>query len=220
MPALRSAEDMLAIELKEIYSAERQLARAIPKLSKKVSSDRLREMLDQRVEQGAALIDRLDEAIDEMDTPKVRPKNVAAEGMIEGVSTHLGEVANEKLFDPFLLASVQKIEQYCIAAWGTAAAMGRLLGAEEVVKAMEEVIEEGKRFDAELTRLAEEELNPRMLESEEEEEEEQEEEEEEEEGEEEEEEDEEEADEEEEEEGEEEEEEEGEEGGRGGKRAR
>jgi ferritin-like metal-binding protein YciE len=163
MPTLRSPEDILTTELKEIYSAERQLSRAIPRLSKKISSDRLRQMLEQRLQQGAALIDQLDEALEEMEVPKARAKNVAAEGLLDDMSHHLEEVDDEKLVDPLLLASVQKIEHYCIASWGAAAAMGRLLGEQKVVTTMERVLDEGKRFDDELTKLAEEEVNPQML---------------------------------------------------------
>jgi ferritin-like metal-binding protein YciE len=163
MPSLRSPEDILAIELKEIYSAERQLSRAIPRLSKLASSDRLRQMLEQRREQGEALLEELDEALEEMAAPKARPKNIAAEGLIEDAQQHIDEIEEDKLVDPFLLASVQKIEHYCIAAWGTARAMGELLGHDKVVKAMEHVLEEGKRFDDDLTRLAEEEINPAMM---------------------------------------------------------
>ncbi len=170
MPSLRSPEDMFATELKEIYSAERQLSRVIPRLSKKVSSERLREMLEQRQEQAAQLIERLDEALEEMEVAKSRLKNVAAEGLLEDVTHHLEEIENERLVDPLLLASVQKIEHYCIAAWGTARAMGELLGEEKVVETMERVLEEGKRFDDQLTKLAAEEINPRMLEGEDEEE--------------------------------------------------
>jgi ferritin-like metal-binding protein YciE len=158
---------MLTIELKEIHSAERQLSRTIPRLSKKATSDRLREMLGQRQEQGATLIEEIEEALEEMEASKGRPKNIAAEGLLEDAAQHLEEVENEKLIDPLLLASVQKIEHYCIAAWGTAAAMGRLLGEEKVVKTMERVLEEGKEFDDELTKLAEDEVNPAMLEDEE-----------------------------------------------------
>ncbi len=104
-----------------------------------------------------------------MQVTKGRQKNVAAEGLIEDMSHHVEEVEDKKLLDPLLLASVQKIEHYCIAAWGTAAAMGRLLGQERVVKTMERVLGEGKEFDDEMTRLAEEEVNPRMLDGEEEE---------------------------------------------------
>jgi ferritin-like metal-binding protein YciE len=165
MPALRSPEDMLATELKEIYSAERQLSRVIPRLSKKVSSARLREMLEERLHQGERLAEELDEVLEEMDVPKSRPKNIAAEGLIDDVNLHVEEVEDERLLDPLLLASIQKIEHYCIAAWGAARAMGELLEQPKVVKTMEQVLREGKKFDDEMTRLAEEEINPRMLES-------------------------------------------------------
>jgi ferritin-like metal-binding protein YciE len=131
MPALRSPQDMLVTELKEIYSAERQLSRALPKLAKTVQSERLRGMLERRVEQGAFLIERIDDALQEMEVSKSRHKNVAAEGLIEDMNQHLEDVHKERLRDPLLLASVQKVEHYCIAAWGTAASMGRMLGAQK-----------------------------------------------------------------------------------------
>jgi ferritin-like metal-binding protein YciE len=163
MTGLSSPEDVLATELKEIYSAERQLSRAIPKLAKKTSSDRLRQMLDRRCEQGAALIEELDDTLDDMDVPKARPKNIAAEGLIDDTNHHIEEIEDEKLLDPVLLASMQKIEHYCIASWGSAKAIGRLLGQDKVVKTMQQVLDEGKRFDEEMTKLAEEEVNPAML---------------------------------------------------------
>lgn len=166
MPTLRSPEDILATELKEIYGAERQLSRAIPRLAKKVHSERLRDLLEQRREQGEALIEELDEALNEMDVTKGRPKNIAAEGLIEDANQHLEEIEDEALRDTLLLASVQKIEHYCIAAWGTAKSMGRLLGQDKVVETMEHVLDEGKRYDEELTQLAEKEINPKLMQGE------------------------------------------------------
>ena len=107
-----------------------------------------------------------------MDATKARPKNLAAEGLIEDLSQQIERIEDEKLIDPVLLASIQKVEHYCIAAWGTAASMGRLLEAPKVVKTMERVLGEGKKFDEEMTRLAESEVNPSMLAGDEEEEEE------------------------------------------------
>jgi len=176
MPALSSAEDVLATELKEIYSAERQLSRFIPRIAKKVTSERLREMLEQRRERGASLIEQLDETFSELEVGKGRLKNLAAEGLLEDINEHLNEIDNDKLLDPVLLAAVQKLEHYCIAAWGAAASMGRLLEARSVVQTMEKVLEEGKRFDQEMTELAESEINPQILAGEEDEEEAQEEE--------------------------------------------
>ena len=167
MPALRSPQDMLLTELKEIHSAERQLSRALPRLAKQVSSEQLRDMLEQRREQGTVLIERIEDALEDMQSPKARQKNIAAEGLIEDMQQHLEEIEEDRLVDPLLLASIQKIEHYCIAAWGTAKAMGELLGEEKVVKTMEQVLEQGKQFDDQMTQLAQQEINPQMLDGEE-----------------------------------------------------
>ena len=161
--ALKSPMDLLTQELKEIYSAERQLSRAIPKLAKTVQSQRLREMLERRREQGGTLIEAIDEALEEIGTTKSRPKNPAMEGLLEDVNEHVDEIKDEAMLDAALLASIQKIEHYCIAAWGTAKSMGNLLGQEKVVEAMERALEEGKRIDEEMTQLAEAEVNQAML---------------------------------------------------------
>lgn len=161
--ALKTPMDLLTQELKEIYSAERQLSRAIPKLAKTVQSQRLREMLERRREQGGTLIEAIDEALEEIGTTKSRPKNPAMEGLLEDVNEHVDEIKDEAMLDAALLASIQKIEHYCIAAWGTAKSMGNLLGQEKVVEAMERALEEGKRYDEEMTQLAEAEVNQAML---------------------------------------------------------
>ncbi|MGD9614438.1 MAG: ferritin-like domain-containing protein [Alphaproteobacteria bacterium] len=166
MPALRSAEDLLILELKQIHSAERQLSRALPRLARQADSDRLREMLERRREQGAGLIDRIEDALEEMQATKARQKNVIAEALIEDINEHLDTIEDDALIDAFVLAAVQKTEHYCIAAWGTAAALARLVEEDEIVQTMEQALDEGKRFDEEMTKLAEEEVNPRMIEGE------------------------------------------------------
>jgi len=165
MPTPRSPEDIFNTELKEIYSAERQLMRAIPKLTRRIQNARLKEALDTRRQQGETLIEDLDQAFDEMEVNKSRPRNVAAEGLIEDINQHLEEIQDEKLREPVLIAGLQKLEHYCIAAWGTARSMGRLMGEERVIQSMERALEEGRDLDEQLTRLAEEEVNPAMLEA-------------------------------------------------------
>jgi ferritin-like metal-binding protein YciE len=171
MAAPKSAEDILITELKEIYSAEKQLARMIPKALKNVSSERLRELLEERRDRGASLMEDVEAALEELNASKSRPKNVAAEGLVEDVNEHIESIDDGRMLDAVLLASMQKIEHYCIAAWGTAAALGRLLRIKSVTQPMERALDEGKHLDEELTALAVEEINPAMLEGEEEEEE-------------------------------------------------
>src|SRR5512134_2297533 len=160
--AIKSPQDLLTQEIKEIHSAERQLSRAIPKLSKAASSEKLREMLQRRKEQGAILIEALDEALEEMEVSKARVKNVAMEGLIEDATQHADEIDDGKMLDAALVGAVQKVEHYCIAAWGTARSMGELFGQQKVVQAMQNALEEGKRYD-DMTKLDESEVNPAML---------------------------------------------------------
>src|SRR5512132_3387025 len=161
--ALQSPADLLTQELKEIHSAERQLSRALPKLAKAASSQRLREMIEKRREQSTTLIEAIDEALDELGTTRARKKNDAIEGLIEDANQHVEEISDKKMLDAALIGAVQKVEHYCIAAWGTVASMGRLFEKGKVVEAMERALEEGKRFDQEMTQLAETEVNPAML---------------------------------------------------------
>jgi ferritin-like metal-binding protein YciE len=161
--ALKAPTDLLTQELKEIHSAERQLSRALPRLAKAASSQRLREMLEQRREQGVTLIEAIDEALEELGTTRARKKNDAIEGLIEDANQHVEEISDKKMLDAALIGAVQKVEHYCIAAWGTVASMGRLFEQEKAVEAMERALEEGKRFDQEMTQLAETEVNPAML---------------------------------------------------------
>ena len=159
--------DLLTTELKEIHSAERQLSRALPRIARNASSERLREMLERRREQGSRLIEAIDEALEEIGTTRARKKNVAMEGLIEDINQHSDEIQDERMLQAAVLASVQKIEHYCIAAWGTAKSLGKLLGQQKVVEVMERALEEGKQFDQEMTQLAEEEINVAMLSEEE-----------------------------------------------------
>jgi ferritin-like metal-binding protein YciE len=120
-------------------------------------------MLERRREQGAGLIERIEDALEEMQTPKARQKNVIAEALIEDVNEHLGDIEEDALIDAFVLAAVQKTEHYCIAAWGTARSLAQALGNKTTVKVMERALKEGKRLDDKLTELAESEINPTMM---------------------------------------------------------
>ena len=163
MPAMRSPKDLLARELKEIYSAERQLSRALPRLTKTVMTEAVREALDRRREQGAKLMEELDEALEELGATKARPKNPAIEGLIEDLNQNREEIEDERMMEAALIGSIQKIQHYCIAAWGTSKSLAQLMEQPKAVQAMERVLEEGKRFDEELTEIAEREVNPQMM---------------------------------------------------------
>lgn len=158
--------DLLVMELQEINSAESQLSRAIPRLARAAESDKLRQMLERRQEEGERILGELEAAFDGLEESPGRHRNVAAEGLINDVREHIQEIEEGPALDAVLIASLQKTEHYCIAAWGTAKSLGEALEQKSTVKAMERALKEGKSFDEELTQIAEEEITPALLSSE------------------------------------------------------
>ena len=167
MPA-QTPHEMLTTELQAIMSAEEQVSGALQQRLQDIQDAKVRRLLEQRLKRGERLMQQLEEGLQEMDGGAAggQRRNEAVEGLLRLFEREFREVKNPLMKDAVLIGNVQKIEHYCIAAWGTAKAFARLLGVQSVVQAMERAIEEGKRFDDELTELAEREVNPRMLEGE------------------------------------------------------
>lgn len=155
--------ELLVLELQEVHSAETQLARMLPRMSKAVESGKLRQMLEQRQEEGERLLKELDAAFDELEVSPGRKRNVPAEGLINDAREHIQEIEGSPALDSILLGATQKTEHYCIAAWGTAKSLAEALGQKTVVRSMERALKGGKTFDQQLTQLAEKELTPALL---------------------------------------------------------
>ena len=156
------------MELQQIHSAENQLSRILPRLSKAVESEKLRELLDERLDQGERILKEVESALDEVEASPGRRKNVAAEGLINDVREHIQEIESGPALDAVLIAGLQKTEHYCIAAWGTARSLAQATGQNEGIKVMERALKEGKELDQQLTELAEQEVTPKLLPEEEE----------------------------------------------------
>jgi ferritin-like metal-binding protein YciE len=160
-----TANELLVLELQEIHSAESQLARALPRLNKAVESETLRQMLEQRLSEGEQVIGEVESALEELEESPGRKKNVAAEGLINDAREHTQEIQAGPALDAVLIAGIQKTEHYCIAAWGTARSLAEATEQPSAAKAMERAIKEGKKFDEQLTKLAEGEITPALLEA-------------------------------------------------------
>lgn len=164
-PARRNPEvqELLVEELREIYSAEKQLQRYMPRALKAIDADSVRERLQQRQDEGQRLTEALDRVFEELDASPGRKKNTAVEGLLADFQEHIQEIEQGPALDAVLVGGVQKLEHYCIAAWGTVKAWGQQLGHDTLVQAMQRAIDEGGRYDQDLTRLAVEEINPAMV---------------------------------------------------------
>jgi ferritin-like metal-binding protein YciE len=155
--------ELLVLELQEIHGAETQLARVLPRLMKAVESDELREQLEERLSQGERLVQEIEAALEEMDETPGRKKNIAAEGLINDMREHVQEIEAGPALDAVLLAAIQKTEHYCIAAWGTAKSLAASCEEDSVVSAMDRVLQEGKSMDEKLTQIAEQKINPLLM---------------------------------------------------------
>lgn len=155
--------ELLALELQQIRTAESELSRVLPSLAQAVESEELKELLELREQQGKRILGELDAALDEFEEEPSQKKNPAAEGLIEAAQEQVREIEEGPALDAALIAGIQKVEHYCIAAWGTARSLAKATGHKTTVRAMEQELKDGKRLDEKLTELAEKEITPALL---------------------------------------------------------
>lgn len=156
---INSAEDLFKNELCDIFSAEQQLSQALPQMTQSVRAEKLRQRLQERLQQGQSLLQRLDSVLNEMNVPRDQAKNEAMRGLIGDARELVDATKAEAVKDAALIGAVQKIEHYCIAAWGTAEALGRTVGNKSAVEAFQKAVDDGRRFDKTMTELAENDIN-------------------------------------------------------------
>ncbi|MBC7908059.1 MAG: DUF892 family protein [Rhodospirillaceae bacterium] len=98
--------------------------------------------------------------MDQFQIPKEQYINEAVEGLIDDAQQLVQSIQSDAVKDTALIGAIQKIEHYCIAAWGTAAALSRTLGRQPAAQAFEQALDQGKKFDQDMTDLAENQINP------------------------------------------------------------
>ena len=157
---IHSAQDLFNSELLSIYAAEKQLTGGLPDLSQAAQADAVRQRVRERIMQGQNLLQRIDLLLDQINLPRDQVRNEAVEGLIEDARDLLDCIDSDDVKDAALIGAVQKIEHYCIAAWGNAAALGRNVGQQPAVDTFEQALDQGKRFDKALSELAMSQANP------------------------------------------------------------
>jgi ferritin-like metal-binding protein YciE len=143
-------------ELKDLYSAETQLVKALPKMAKAATSDELRAGFEEHLEQTKGHVQRLE---DIFKTLGESPKGKTCKGM-QGLITEGSEMIEEEDqgegLDVGLISAAQRVEHYEIAGYGSVAAYADLLGEEEAASLLRTTLEEEKETDQKLTELARE----------------------------------------------------------------
>jgi ferritin-like metal-binding protein YciE len=142
-------------ELKDLYSAENQLVKALPKMAKAASSDELRQGFEQHLEQTKGHVQRLEKIFQALgESPKGKTCK-GMQGLIEEGSEATEENYEDTVMDAALIGAAQRVEHYEIAGYGTVRSMAETLGENNHVSLLEETLEEEKETDEKLTELAE-----------------------------------------------------------------
>lgn len=156
MPAtISTLEELLIDQMQDLYDAEKQLVKALPKMAKAATSEELQQAIRDHLEETTNQVARLEQAFEHLEKqPKAKPCK-AMRGLIEEGSEVIEEDARAPFTDLGLIAAAQRVEHYEISAYGTAKAMAEQLGQDEVVALLEETEEEEKAADSKLSDIAE-----------------------------------------------------------------
>ena len=151
---VRNLTDLFIHQLTNIHDAERQLARALPRMAERAHNAHLKKTLQEHCQQTERHITRIGEVLDILG---LQPKPLACaamQGLIGESDDLLHDIADDRAVDATLIAAAQKIEHYEIACYGTLIALARTLGYDNAVIILKETLEEEKNADVMLTHIA------------------------------------------------------------------
>jgi ferritin-like metal-binding protein YciE len=156
---LKSLHDLYVDELKDLYSAENQLLKALPKMAKAASAEDLRSAFYDHLDETRGQVARLEQIFKKLDTSPKGKKCKAMEGLIEEGKEVLEEDANPEVKDAALIAAGQRVEHYEMAGYGCVRTFARLLGYDDAADLLQETLDEEGAADKKLTELAETVIN-------------------------------------------------------------
>jgi ferritin-like metal-binding protein YciE len=156
---LNSLQDLLHHELKDLFSAENQLVKALPKMAKAATNEELKAGFEEHLEQTKGHVERLNEIAEKLGIKLTGHKCKAMEGLIEEGAELIDEDAADSVRDAGLIGAAQRVEHYEIAGYGTARALAQRFGHEDIAELLGQTLEEERATDEKLTELAESTVN-------------------------------------------------------------
>ena len=151
--------ELLADELKDLYSAENQIIKALPRMAKAASAPELKKAFEKHLSETRRQVERLDQIGRSLDIKLTGKKCHGMEGLIEEGKEIIQEDLDESALDAGLIGAAQKVEHYEIAGYGTARTHAELLGHSKVAKLLQQTLDEEGATDKKLTQLAESIIN-------------------------------------------------------------
>lgn len=153
-------QELFVHELKDIYSAEKQLLKALPKMAKAATNEELKEAFESHLAETEGHVERLDQIFKQLDVATTRvEKCKAMEGLIEEGKATMEEDFELEVMDAALICAAQRVEHYEIAAYGCARTFAQQLGYDEIVTLLQATLDEEGNADKKLTEIAESVVN-------------------------------------------------------------
>jgi ferritin-like metal-binding protein YciE len=156
---LQDLQDLYINELRDIYNAEKQLVKALPKMAKKANDEELKDAFSEHLEQTKGHVERLDQIFDKLGKRAGGKTCKAMQGLVEEGQETMEEDAEPEVMDAALIAAAQRVEHYEIAAYGTVRSYAKLLGDEQAARLLDQTLQEEGETDKKLTKLAEGSIN-------------------------------------------------------------
>ena len=151
---VKSMHDLFVEELRDIYHAEKQITRALPKMAKAATTPELKQAFELHLEQTRGQIERLDQVFEQLDLPKRAKKCEAMEGLLEEARAAMEEIEDATVLDVGMIINAQKVEHYEIAGYGSLVALAKQLGHDEAAQLLDETLAEEKETDRKLNEVA------------------------------------------------------------------
>ncbi|HEY3780707.1 MAG TPA: ferritin-like domain-containing protein [Fimbriimonadaceae bacterium] len=154
MSKLTSLNELLIEELKDLYSAEKQLTAALPKMAKKASSPELQQAFQSRLEETKGHVERLEQVCQMLEEKPTGKVCKAMKGLVEEAQEVLEEEGDPSVIDAALIASAQRVEHYEIAGYGCVITFAEILGLDDCAEILKQTFEEEEQADKKLTSIA------------------------------------------------------------------
>lgn len=152
--SLESLQDLFLHEVKDLYHAEKQILKALPKMVKATENAQLKAAFEEHLEVTEKQVERLERVFEILGKPARGKRCVGMEGLIEEAQELIGEEPPPAVLDAGLIACAQKVEHYEICAYGTLATYAEQLGLEEAKELLGDTLAEEKETDETLSKLA------------------------------------------------------------------
>jgi ferritin-like metal-binding protein YciE len=156
---LDSLQKLYIEELRDLYNAENQLLKALPKMAKHASHQELKQAFETHLEQTEGHVERLEDIFEKLDEKPTGKTCKGMKGLIEEGSEMLDKAGDKLVLDAGLIAAAQRVEHYEIAGYGTVRTFANMLGEAEAAELLQETLDEEGETDKLLTELAESVVN-------------------------------------------------------------